>query len=489
MPISRRDFIRTSCLLTAGVLAHHQACAAQDPPPTRPPNFIVVFCDDLGYADVACFGAQGFKTPNLDRMAAEGMKFTDFYAAAPVCSASRAALMTGCYPARVGITGVLFPDSKVGLSPSEITIATMLKQAGYATACVGKWHLGHKPPFLPVHHGFDSYFGIPYSNDMSIDPAAKIANDAKLRQGMTVERIRSEKPKKDWVPLMRQDEVIEYPVDQTQLTRRYTQEATRFIAANKDKPFFLYLAHSMPHVPLAVSKQFKDSSQHGLYGDVIQEIDWSVGQILQTLAELGLDKNTLVIFTSDNGPWLAMNANGGHADPLRDGKFTRYEGGFREPCIMRWPGRIPAGKTCSEIASTIDILPTFAALAGAPIPADRIIDGKDIFPLMTANPGVTTPHEVFFYEKTAIRSGKWKLYKPGKYQETHRNALGKYTNRDVEYEKPRLFDLESDIAETKDQADQHPEIVKRLSRLLDKYVADLEIHSRPVGNIVDTPRN
>ncbi|HEX2972721.1 MAG TPA: sulfatase, partial [Tepidisphaeraceae bacterium] len=485
MPLSRRAFIRNTSLLTAGLLTHRHLQAAQSPRSSRQPNFIIVFCDDLGYADVGCFDAQGFKTPNLDRLAAQGMKFTDFYAAAPVCSASRAALMTGCYPARVGITGVLFPEQKprIGLSPSEITIARLLKQAGYATACVGKWHLGHTPPFLPIHHGFDSYFGIPYSNDMSIDPGVTIAPNATLRQGMTLERIRSEKPKQNWVPLMRQDEVIEYPADQTQLTRRYTQEATRFIAANKDKPFFLYLAHSMPHVPLFASPQFRGSSQHGLYGDVIQEIDWSVGQILQTLQELNLDDNTLLIFTSDNGPWLEKNNAAGHAVPLRDGKFTRYEGGFREPCLMRWPGQIPAGKACSEIASTIDLLPTFATLAGVSVPSDCVIDGKNIWPLMNATPSAHTPHDAFFYEKSAVRSGNWKLYKPGKYQETARDSQGKYHNRDVEYPKPRLYDLAHDISETTDLADQHPDIVQRLSQLLADHVADLKAHSRPVGTI------
>jgi len=287
----------------------------------RKPNFVIIFTDDQGYADVGCFGAKGFATPNLDRMAAEGTKFTDFYSAAPVCSPARAALLTGCYPRRVSIPRVLFPRDNIGLNPEEITIAELLKKRGYATACIGKWHLGHLPQFLPTSQGFDYYFGLPYSNDMSP------------------------------LPLIEGNQAIEHDPDQNTLTQRYTEKAVDFITKNKDRPFFLYLPHTMPHVPLGVSENFKGKSARGLYGDVIMEIDWSVGKILQTLKKLNLDEQTLVIFTSDNGPWLSKGKHGGKADPLRDGKFSTYEGGMRMPCIMRWPGKIPPAKVCSEIAT------------------------------------------------------------------------------------------------------------------------------------------
>ncbi|MFP6612191.1 MAG: sulfatase, partial [Pirellulales bacterium] len=298
----------------------------------RLPNFVIIFTDDQGYQDIGCFGSPKIKTPNLDRMAGEGMKFTDFYSANAVCSASRAALLTGCYPPRVSISGVLFPRHKVGLHPDEITIADLLKQRGYATACIGKWHLGHKPEFLPTRQGFDSYYGIPYSNDMMIDPTMDLADGCVLRQGMTAERIRQEKPKRNWVPLLRGAKVIEYPVDQSTLTKRYTDEAVQFIKTNRSKPFLLYLPHTMPHIPLFASPQFKGSSARGLYGDTIEEIDWSTGQILETIKSLGLDEQTLVIYTSDNGPWKLPNGRGGNAEPLRGYKFQTYEGGMRVPC-------------------------------------------------------------------------------------------------------------------------------------------------------------
>ena len=414
------------------------------------PNVVLIFTDDQGYQDIGCFGSPDIRTPNLDRMAEEGMKFTDFYVGAPVCSASRSALMTGSYCARVGVTGVFFPQHKVGLNPDEITVAEVLKTRGYATICVGKWHLGHLPPFLPTSQGFDSYFGIPYSNDMRIQ-----------RDG------------KSGPPLMRNEEIVEHPADQATLTKRYTEEVVGFIREHKDGPFFAYLPHTMPHVPLYASEDFRGKSKRGIYGDVIEEIDWSVGEILKTLRELELDEKTLVIFTSDNGPWLSKGKAGGSALPLRDGKFTVFEGGMRMPCIMRWPGTIPAGTVCREVAATIDVLPTLAALAGAEAPSDRVIDGKDISPLLTGKPGAKSPHEAYFFRGRAVRSGKWKL---------HLSGRGKVQGKPKEFA-GQLYDLEADIAESRNVAKEHPEVVERLTTLLLEHREDIARNKRPVGKI------
>ena len=430
-----------------------------------PPNFVIIFTDDQGYQDIGCFGSPLIKTPHLDKMASEGMKFTDFYSANSVCSPSRAALLTGCYPTRVSIPGVLFPRHTVGLHLDEVTIADLLKDKGYATACIGKWHLGHKPMFLPTRQGFDSYYGIPYSNDMTIDPKMQLADDIVFREGMTSERIRKEKPKKNWVPLLRDERVVEYPVDQSSLTKRYTAEAIKFITANKSKPFFLYLPHTMPHIPLFASEQFKGKSERGLYGDTIEEIDWSTGEILKTLKSLGLDKNTLVVYTSDNGPWKLSNGRGGHADPLRGYKFQTYEGGMRVPCIVRWPDRIPAGSTCSEIAATIDLLPTIAKLANAELPTDRVIDGKNIWPLMSGEADAKSPHDIYYYYRgtnlQSARSGKWKLR--------------------LEKKMIELFDLNADIGEVENLADRFPEVVDKLSKQIKDFDADLKANQRPAG--------
>jgi arylsulfatase A-like enzyme len=457
---SRRDFLKVVGL-GAGALSL-PGCLDNSKPirrhsPARP-NFIVIFTDDQGYQDVGCFGSPSIDTPNLDRMADEGAKFTDFYVAASICSPSRAALLTGCYPPRVSLTRVLFPRDNVGLNPDEITIADVLKTQGYATACVGKWHLGHLPAFLPTRHGFDSYFGLPYSNDMWPRQARKYPA----------------------LPLIEGESPIELNPDQRLLTKRYTEESIKFIRRNRRRPFFLYLAHTMPHVPLYASNNFQGRSKRGLYGDVIMEIDWSVGEILKTLQSLGLDERTLVVFTSDNGPWLSKNDRGGSALPLRDGKFSTYEGGMRVPCIMRWPGKIEAGDVCSEVASTIDLLPTFAALAGADVPGDRIIDGKDISALMT-RPSAKTPHEAFFYYRgeglEAVRSDDWKLvFERKKKKETVPATL---------------YNLKDDISEQHDVSAEHPDVVARLSKLADKMRHDIGDSAkqmkgkniRPIGRI------
>lgn len=442
------------------------AHAAQD----GQPNLVLIFADDQGYQDIGCFGSPNIKTPNLDRMAKQGMKFTDFYVAAPICSASRAALMTGSYCQRVGITGVYFPNSKNGLNPKEITIAEILKSQGYATACIGKWHLGHHPKFLPTNHGFDSYFGIPYSNDM----------DGVKGKDRNLDRAWREVDHSPWnVPLMRDTRIIERPADQKTLTKRYTQEAIKFITQNKDKRFFLYLPHTMPHIPLFVSKDFYVDDPRKAYKATIEEIDWSVGQIFATLAKLKLDDNTLVVYTSDNGPWLSKKHHGGSAKPLRDGKFSTYEGGMRVPCIMRWPGKIPAGTVCSELAATIDILPTFAKLAGGKAPTDRVIDGKDISQLMF-KPGSKTPHEAYYFYRgnnlQAVRSGKWKLNLPrgrrkGKKNQAQQKPAG------------QLHDLSTDIGEKKDVAKEHADIVEKLTAKAKQFDAALKQNKRPAGSL------
>ena len=435
---------------------------------SKTPNFIVIFTDDQGYEDIGCFGSPKIKTPNLDKLAAEGRKFTSFYSANSVCSPSRAALMTGCYPTRVSVPGVLFPRHKEGLNPDEITIAELLKTKGYATSCIGKWHIGHKPKFLPTRQGFDSYFGIPYSNDMTIDPEAKLAADIILRDGFTLDRIKNEKPKKNLVPLMRNEEVIEYPCDQTTLTKRYTEEAVRFIEKNEDKPFFLYIPHTMPHIPLFASKNFKGKSERGPYGDTIEEIDWSVGEIMKTLRENNLDENTLVIYTSDNGPWKLKEGRGGSAYPLRGYKFQTYEGGMRVPCIMSWKGKIPSGTVCDEIGATIDLLPTFANLAGAKIPDDRIIDGKNIWPIISGKEGALSPHDIYYYYKgnrlESARQGKWKIRRSGK------------KSQSVE-----LYNLEDDVSESKNLSPKNPELIEVMLKKMDEFDKDLKLSQRPIG--------
>ncbi len=444
------------------------------------PNVVIMFTDDQGYQDVGCFGSPKIKTPNLDRMAEEGMRFTDFYAAQAVCSASRAALITGCYPNRIGILGALGPQSKHGIHANEMTVAEVVKQRGYATAIYGKWHLGHHPKFLPTRHGFDDYFGLPYSNDMwPFHPTARHFPALPLIEG---ERIINDNVTAE---------------DQTHLTTWYTERAVKFIEQNRDRPFLVYVPHSMPHVPLYVSEKFKGKSAGGIYGDVIEEIDWSMGQILDTLRRLKLDENTLVIFTSDNGPWLSYGTHGGCALPLREGKGTMFDGGCREACIMRWPKRIPAGSVCREVAGTIDVLPTVAEIVGAKLPEGRIIDGRSILPLMEAKPGAKSPREAqyFYWSKglQAVRSGKWKLHFPHAYR-TLSGREGGDGGRPVPYDTGKiglaLFDLENDIGETTNLAEEHPEIVRRLVALAEKARADLgdSAVKRPGKNVREPGR-
>jgi len=458
---TRRDFLKTVGMTMASLAV--PGCMGSNgsrgnKASTGKPNFIIIFTDDQGYQDVGCFGSPNINTPNLDRMAAEGMKFTDFYVAASVCSPSRAALLTGCYPPRVGITKVLFPSDKIGLNPDEVTIADILKAQGYATACVGKWHLGHLPQFLPTSNGFDSYFGIPYSNDM----------DGVKGKNKDLDRTWRQKDYSPWnVPLMRDEKIIERPADQTTLIERYTQEAVKFIHKNKKRPFFLYLPHTMPHIPLFVSDEFFVEDVHKAYKATIEQIDSSVGRVLEALKKAGVDKNTLVIFTSDNGPWLGKKHHGGSALPLRDGKFSTYEGGMREPTIMRWPGKIPAGRVCCEVCGTIDLLPTFVKLAEGEVPLDRVIDGKDIWPLMSGKPGAESPHKAYFYYRgnnlEAVRSGGWKLRRT---------------------KKTELYDLKADISEKNNLVEKHPEIVKRLTGMMKEFDRELKANARPPGKAV-----
>ena len=452
--------------------------------PAARPNIVLIFVDDMGYADIGPFGATKVKTPQLDKFAAEGMKFTSFYAT-PVCSMSRACLMTGCYNARVSIPGVLFPGSQIGLHSDEVTLAEIVKQKGYSTICIGKWHLGHREPFLPTKQGFDSYFGIPYSNDMTIDTQhAQFAKDCVFRDGMTEEKARAEAIKHT-VPLMRGAEVVEYPADQATLTQRYTAEAVKFIREHKADPFFVYLPHTMVHVPLAASDRFRGKSGNGLLGDAIEELDWSVGEIMQTLKELQLDEQTLVIFTSDNG------AASGSALPWRGKKGTNFEGGVREPCMMRWPGRIQAGSTCNQIAGNIDLLPTFAKLVGVEPAKDRVLDGRDITPLMfdLKSGPVRDTHLYFTALQTlaAIRQGDWKLFltEPTNKAGAKKKAAKK-TPAEADSTGPMLYHLATDPGETKNVAAEHPEIVNKLRAEAARREAEIKEHRRPAGQLSST---
>ena len=439
------------------------------------PNIVIIFTDDQGYADVGCFGAEGYETPNLDKMASEGMRFTDFYVAQAVCGASRAALLTGCYPNRISMLGAPGPKSKHGINPDEILIPEMLKNKGYSTGMFGKWHLGHHKKSLPIHHGFDEYYGLPYSNDMW-------PHHPGVRHLPMKERL------KKWphLPLIEGDQIIDdevTPEEQKSLTTDYTIKAVNFIKKNKDNPFFLYLAHSMPHVPLFVKDKNKGITKKGLYADIMWEIDWSVGEIIKSLKDNGIDENTLVIFTTDNGPWLSYGNHAGSAKPLREGKGTAWEGGVRVPCIMRWPKKIPSEKICSTPAMTIDILPTIAELTGSDLP-NHSIDGKSIFPLMKGNPQAKSPHEAYFFywgaNLHAIRKGNWSLHLPHSYrslkdQPGKDGIPSKYIQKSTAI---ALFDLKNDIGQKEDLSEIHPNIVERLKNLGEKHIEYVKKNKR-----------
>jgi arylsulfatase A-like enzyme len=463
--------------LSLGLVALAACSTSPSASPSRPPNVIVIFCDDLGYADVGPFGAKGWATPNLDRMAREGRIFTDFLVAQAVCSASRAALLTGCYNVRVSILGALGPASPNGISEAETTLAEVCKSRGYATGIFGKWHLGHHRKFLPLQHGFDEYFGLPYSNDMW----PRHPDVAPLPEA---ERLKRWPP----LPLIEGNETAKAdvgPRDQEQLTKSYTERAVAFIDRHRSNPFFLYVPHSMPHVPLYVSDAFKGRSGAGLYGDVISEIDDSVGRILDAVRRHGLEKDTVVLFTSDNGPWLSYGEHAGSAGPLREGKGTMFEGGCRVPAIAWGPGRIPAGTDCREPAMTIDLLPTVARLIGAAPPA-LPIDGKDVWPLLAGEPGATSPHEAYALywgrKLEAVRSGRWKLHFPHDYRTLEGRPGGK-GGTPAKYGTGRidlaLFDLQADPGEKVDVKARHPDVVARLEGLAAKFREELGDGDRP----------
>jgi arylsulfatase len=456
---------------------------------SRKPNFIVIFTDDQGYNDLGCFGSKGIRTPHIDRMAKEGVRLTSFYTGGPLCGPSRAAIMTGCYPQRVAqLPGR--GDYHTILHGSEITIAEVLREAGYATMAIGKWHLSgsgrravgqdpgkqglarfkmNHPDLMPRQQGFDSYFGIPYSNDM--DPSV----------------------------LMRDNSFAEAPVRQQGLTTRYTDEALKFIENNRHKPFFIYLAHNMPHTPLYPSKRFEGKSANGFYGDCVEEIDWNVGRILDKLKQLKIDDNTFVVFTSDNGPWIEYRRKGrnpdaktsrlqsGRADPLRGFKMTTWDGGPRVPCVMRWPGDLPAGKVIDEIAATMDLMPTLARLAGTTEPQDRIIDGRDLMPLLTGKTN-KSPHEAYYFYKHThlhgVRSGHWKLVLP---RPARPRGLGWYSRLQEEVKEITLYNLKDDIGETTNVAPRHPDVVTGLMALVEKARKDLGDADQPGPGVRSLP--
>ncbi len=426
-------------------------CTATQGQPIKSPNIILILADDMGYGDLSCYGHPTIITPHLDKMAAEGMKFTQFYVGANVCTPSRAALLTGRLPIRSGMAGsensgnVLYPYSTGGLPQSEITIAEALKSKNYQTGIIGKWHLGHLPQFMPLNNGFDYFFGLPYSNDM-LEGTYKNAPP---------------------LPLYKNEEIIEQNPDQRLLTKRYTEEVVNFIRKNKEKPFFLYYPNNFPHVPLHASVDFKGKSKRGLYGDVVEELDWSVGQILDLLKELNIEKNTLVLFTSDNGPWLAKKENGGSAGLLFEGKGSAYEGGMRVPAIAWWPGVIKAGQINTAIATTMDLYPTILNLANVPLPEDRVIDGTDLYPLFTGQKEQVR-ELVFYYNRDqlyAIRKGCWKAHfitKPSYSKEAP-----------VVHDIPVLYNIENDPSEKNNVSKEHPEIIEEIEKEMEKHKATI----------------
>ena len=440
------------------------------------PNFVIIFTDDQGYGDLSCFGSKTIRTPNIDRIAKEGRKFTSFMVASPVCTPSRSALLTGCYPKRVGMhQHVLFPSSTKGLNPKEHTIADHLKSQGYATACFGKWHLGHHKEVLPTANGFDTYYGIPYSNDMNHPD-----NKGKPRggwQGMDILWNDPESTLTKWkTPLLEDEEIVELPVDQRTVTRRYTQKSIDFIKANKDKPFFVYLPHSMPHIPLYVPDEVRDPDPKNAYINTIEHIDTEVGRLLKTLDELELSSNTYVIYTTDNGPWLPFRHHGGSAGPLRDGKGSTFEGGQRVPCVMRGPG-IPSGTVCNELTGTIDILPTIASLTGKPLPSNKI-DGLDASGLWKGTAKQSSRKEFLYYTSRGviegIRSGNWKLLvkKP---RAPRRGYADQSKNRPPQV---FLFDLVKDVGEQNNLAKAKQETVKKLRVRMEALDSEITKNAR-----------
>ncbi|WP_025761384.1 sulfatase family protein [Dyadobacter tibetensis] len=436
------------------------------------PNIIVIFADDMGFGDLSANGALNYQTPNLDGMAANGMRFTNFLSAQAVCSASRAALLTGCYPNRIGISGALFPYAKKGLHQEEKTIAEMLKEQGYSTAIFGKWHLGDHPDFLPLQHGFDEFVGLPYSNDMwPVD-----------ENGVPVDTVhrKNHYPALPLIHGNKKIRSINTLEDQAELTATYTKEAVRFINAHQNDPFFIYLPHSMPHVPIAASDRFKGKSGQGIYGDVIMEIDWSVGEVLKALRENGLEENTLVVFTSDNGPWLNYGEHAGSTGGLREGKGVSFEGGQRVPCVMQWKGVVPAGKVCNELSSTIDLLPTFATISRGNLPVHKI-DGVDILPLLKGDFSSRPRKEFYYYYRTnsleAVRRDQWKLVFPHPGRSYEGLQPGKNGHRGPTLEtRPfplALYDLRRDPGERYDVQESHPEIMAELQKLAEKARKDL----------------
>lgn len=413
------------------------------------PNIVILFADDLGYGDIGPFGHPTIDTPHLNRMAREGMTLTQFYAAAPVCTPSRAGLLTGRLPVRSGMAsderGVLFPDSPGGLPDEELTIAEALSEEGYATAAIGKWHLGHLPEHLPTTHGFDHYYGVPYSNDMLTSTNGE-----------------------EGVPLVEDGAIIEHPTDQSTLTRRYTEEAQSFIEENDTQPFFVYLPYTFPHVPLYASEAYRDTSARGLYGDVVEEIDWSVGQILETLRQRGLAENTLVVFTSDNGPWLTKDERGGTSGLLRGGKGSTWDGGMREPTLAWWPGTIEGGTVSDAVGSTMDLFTTSLTLADAEVPGDRIIDGESLLPIFR-DPEAEGRDHVFFYrgeQLYAVRKGPWKA---------HFTTQPGFGGEEPEsHDPPLLYHLEHDPREKFDKAEAHPEVLDEIQALVDTHRARLD---------------
>ncbi len=465
------------CLLIT-LASEFSAAMASD----RKPNVIIILADDLGYGDLSCYGAEDIATPNIDRMAIEGAKFGSFYVSA-VCSPTRAALMTGSHSTRVGIGGVMFPRNNHGLNPDEITLPELLTDQGYATAIIGKWHLGNEDMFQPLNHGFDYWYGTPSSNSQFYYPTIKkYAADCVFREGYSRDGIL--KRETAACPLIRDNVVIEVPADQTQFTQRYTRETIRFITENKDTPFFVYLAHNMPHIPLHASEKFVGSSKRGIYGDTIQELDWSTGEILRSLKELGVDQNTLVIFTSDNGP---NTGKGGSAGPLKGGKGSTLEGGVRVPFVARWPGRIPAGTESDEAITGMDLLPTLTKLAGGDVPDDRVIDGRDVWPLLAGEPDAKSPHEAIYYLRgrnvQGIRVGDWKYRtateKAPRPKKRKGQPAGDSKPKKVSVE--TLYNLSDDIGEQTNLIDKHLQIAERLKRKLATFQAELRKNLRPAG--------